>query len=372
MDLRTLGRVVFFAALIAALGLVPRFDLPMLGGVPITAQSLGVTLAGVFLGPRNGALAALLFLIGVGFGFPILAGGRGGFDVFTGPTAGYVLGFVPGAFVAGWAMERWGGRLGPFMGGTLAGFLGGYVVLNLIGIPVNLWLTGRGPGSGVDLAMGLLAGGVVKALVTGLAAFLFRESLATEVQEGGGGDMETRDLVRIALFAAIIAALGLLPKFDLPVAGGVPITAQSMGVMLAGVILGARQGALAVMLFLFVVALGAPLLAGGRGGLGVFFGPGGGFLIGFVPAAFATGVMMDKLGRTPLLIAAIFASVIGGILVMYAFGIPWLAWKANLTLLKAFYASTVFLPGDLLKAVAVGFIAELASRAAPQALARGR
>lgn len=62
--------------------------------------------------------------------------------------------------------------------------------------------------------------------------------------------MATRDLVRIALFAAIIGALGLLPKFDLPVAGGVPITAQSMGAMLAGVFLGPRKGALAVLLFL--------------------------------------------------------------------------------------------------------------------------
>ncbi|WP_442757522.1 biotin transporter BioY, partial [Pseudomonas sp. PM2] len=82
-----------------------------------------------------------------------------------------------------------------------------------------------------------------------------------------------RTLVQIALYAAIIAVLGLMPKFDIPLAGGVPITAQSMGIMLAGVMLGAWRGAAAVTLFLLVVALGAPLLAGGRGGLGVFFGP---------------------------------------------------------------------------------------------------
>ncbi|MEY3633571.1 MAG: hypothetical protein RI937_1769, partial [Pseudomonadota bacterium] len=77
----------------------------------------------------------------------------------------------------------------------------------------------------------------------------------------------TRDLVRIALFAALIAVLGLIPKFDLPFAAGVPITAQTMGVMLAGLFLGARNGFLAIVLFLFVVALGAPVLSGGRGGL---------------------------------------------------------------------------------------------------------
>jgi biotin transport system substrate-specific component len=181
--------------------------------------------------------------------------------------------------------------------------------------------------------------------------------------------METRDIVRIALFAAVMAVLGLLPKFDLPIAGGVPITAQSMGVMLAGVVLGARRGALAVLLFLFVVALGAPLLAGGRGGLGVFFGPGAGFLIGFVPAAFVTGLLMERLTNLPVLPAAIFASVVGGIAVTYAFGIPVLAWKAGMSLAQAAFGSVGFLPGDVLKAVAVGFIAEAASRAAPRTVA---
>ena len=52
-----------------------------------------------------------------------------------------------------------------------------------------------------------------------------------------------RSITLIALFAALIAALGLVPKFDL--ASGVPITAQSLGVMLAGSLLGARRGALA-------------------------------------------------------------------------------------------------------------------------------
>ena len=87
-----------------------------------------------------------------------------------------------------------------------------------------------------------------------------------------------RSLAHIALFAALIAVLGLVPKIDL--AAGVPITAQSLGIMLCGTVLGARRGALAVLLFLGLVALGLPLLAGGRGGLGVFASPTVGFLIG--------------------------------------------------------------------------------------------
>ena len=88
-----------------------------------------------------------------------------------------------------------------------------------------------------------------------------------------------RNVAQIALFAALIAALGLIPKITL--AFGVPITAQSMGVMLCGSVLGARRGSMAVLLFLLLVALGLPLLSGCRGGLGLFVSPSDGFLFGF-------------------------------------------------------------------------------------------
>ena len=101
-----------------------------------------------------------------------------------------------------------------------------------------------------------------------------------------------RNITLIALFAALVAALGLIPKLTLGF--GVPITAQSMGIMLCGTILGARRGALAVLLVLALVALGLPLLAGGRGGLGVFAGPTVGFLVGWPIAAFVTGLIVER------------------------------------------------------------------------------
>lgn len=177
--------------------------------------------------------------------------------------------------------------------------------------------------------------------------------------------METRSIARIALFAAIIAALGLLPRIDLPLAGGVPVTAQTLGVMLAGVVLGARQGALAVLLFVFVVALGAPFLAGGRGGLGVFFGPSAGFLVGFIPGAFVCGLVARRLSGLPVFVGSAVAAVIGGVIVIYAFGIPVLAWKAGMTLVQAAIASSTFLPGDMLKAIATGLVAAGLQKAMP-------
>ena len=74
--------------------------------------------------------------------------------------------------------------------------------------------------------------------------------------------MTDRSLVHVAFYAALIAVLGLLPPVAIPALGGVPITAQTLGVMLAGIMLGPVRGSLAVLLFLFLVALGAPFLSG--------------------------------------------------------------------------------------------------------------
>lgn len=174
-----------------------------------------------------------------------------------------------------------------------------------------------------------------------------------------------RSLVQIALYAAIIAALGLLPKFNIPLAGGVPITAQTLGLMLAGIMLGPVRGALSVLLFLFVVALGAPLLAGGRGGLGVFAGPTVGFLVGFPVAAFVTGWLMQQLRQNQLFIAALIASVCGGIIVLYLFGVPGMALMTSLTFGAAAKAILVFIPGDLIKALIAAVLARAISRAKP-------
>jgi biotin transport system substrate-specific component len=176
MVIRDIGLVILFAAIIALLGLVPRLDLPMLGGVPITAQSMGVTLAGVMLGARLGALAAALFLVAVAFGMPLLAGGRGGLDVFTGATAGFLIGFVPAAYVTGLLFDKLAGRMGTFLAALIAAFVGGYVVLNLIGVPVMSWITDRSMRDSMSVATGLLPGGAVKALGTAIVAYLLEPS----------------------------------------------------------------------------------------------------------------------------------------------------------------------------------------------------
>ncbi len=174
-----------------------------------------------------------------------------------------------------------------------------------------------------------------------------------------------RSLTHIALFAALIAVLGLVPRIDL--AAGVPITAQSLGIMLCGTVLGAKRGALAVLLFLGLTAIGLPLLSGGRGGLGVFAGPSVGYLIGFPVAAFVAGWVMERTTMVPLW-AAGAGAVIGGIGVLYAFGIPGMALILGKTLPEAAFLALAFLPGDILKAVLAGLITQAIARARPGAL----
>lgn len=178
-----------------------------------------------------------------------------------------------------------------------------------------------------------------------------------------------RHIAQIALFAALIAALGLVPKFDL--AAGVPITAQSLGVMLAGCLLGARRGALAVLLFLFLVALGLPLLAGGRGGLGVFMGPTVGFLLGFPVAAFVTGYFSAQWRGSAPVVTTVLAAILGGVLVLYIFGIVGFAMVTGQTLAQATSIMWVFVPGDVVKAGLAGIITESVLRLRPGLAAQG-
>ena len=175
--------------------------------------------------------------------------------------------------------------------------------------------------------------------------------------------MSTRDLVLTSLFAAIIVALGLVPPITLGFIA-VPITAQTLGVMLAGVVLGARRGAAAVLIVMVLVAVGLPVLSGGRGGLAVFAGPTAGFFIGWFFGALVTGYVSERLARAGQNAFAQFASfflaaVLGGIVTVYAFGIVYLATLGGTGFAKAFWGSLAFIPGDLIKAA----IAALAGRA---------
>jgi biotin transport system substrate-specific component len=177
-----------------------------------------------------------------------------------------------------------------------------------------------------------------------------------------------RDLAQIAVFAALIAALGLPGAIPLG-PEGVPITLQTLGVMLAGAILGARKGVLSVLLLLALVAAGLPLLSGGRGGLGVFVGPSAGYLIGWVAGVAVIGWATARLLPRYRLVPALLWTALGGIVVVYLFGVPIFAAITATPIGVALAASSVFLVGDAIKVVVTVLVASGVHRAWPGLIA---
>lgn len=147
--------------------------------------------------------------------------------------------------------------------------------------------------------------------------------------------MKLRMMMITALFAAIIAVLAQI-IIPLPF---VPITGQTLAIGLAATILGAKYGTLSVVIYVLMGAIGLPVYAQMAGGLGILFGPTGGFLFAFIPTAWIIGYLLEKYGFTVR--NAIIANVIGTILSLLI-GTAWLKVVANLTWTAAIFAG--FLP----------------------------
>lgn len=176
--------------------------------------------------------------------------------------------------------------------------------------------------------------------------------------------MTTKDTVYIALFAALTAALGLMPPLHFAGAALPPISAQSMGVMLAGAALGAKRGGLALLLFIALVAIGLPLLSGGRGGFGVLMGTSGGFLLSWPICAAVIGYLAERDHEGGALKLGVYIAL-GGIVLMYAAGIPWMAFIGKLGMTKSLSIMVAYIPGDLIKVVVAAILAENLRKAYP-------
>ncbi|AYJ88916.1 biotin transporter BioY [Bacillus safensis] len=160
--------------------------------------------------------------------------------------------------------------------------------------------------------------------------------------------MKIQDMMQIALMTAVIGMLGLIPPILLTFTP-VPITLQTAGLLLAGGLLKPKQALISLCLFLLVVAAGAPLLSGGRGGIGVFFGPSGGFLLAYPVAAFMISLWVNRLKKvTTLRLFVIYA--VCSIVILYMCGIPFQAMMMHIKVSQAAFLSLIYLPGDLIKA----------------------
>lgn len=160
----------------------------------------------------------------------------------------------------------------------------------------------------------------------------------------------TRAMAYAALFAALIAA-GAFVAIPL---GPVPFTLQVLVVLLAGLVLGPRGGALAVAAYL-ALGLVAPVYAGGTSGVGVLAGPTGGYLWGFILAAVATGFVGRHTG--PGLIGLTLAAL-AGLVPIYVLGTAWLAFQLHLDAGAAVAGGALpFVAADMVKAGAAALAA---------------
>lgn len=170
---------------------------------------------------------------------------------------------------------------------------------------------------------------------------------------------KTRDLTRVAMFTALMCVLAYL-FFYLPLSP-VAISAQTFGVMLAGLVLEPNPAALSQGLYLLLGALGLPVFAGGASGIGILIGPRGGYLWGFIVGAYVTATVIQKAKKTgkPITWPTLaFASFIGGVVIVYAIGVLQLAIVAELPFRTAFALGVLpFIPGDLTKVITASLIA---------------
>ncbi|GMO31478.1 MAG: biotin transporter BioY [Termitinemataceae bacterium] len=165
------------------------------------------------------------------------------------------------------------------------------------------------------------------------------------------GSAKAAGLTMTALFAALIAC-GAFISFPLPVSP-VPIVLQNMFAIISGAVLGPLCGAAAVGLFLIAGMLGAPVFAGGTGGFAHFFGPTGGFLLGYMLGAFTTGLIAGTplAGKKNGMLRMVLACI-AGFLIIYVPGVIRLHFIIGGTPAKAIAVGCLpFLPGDAVKVV---------------------
>ena len=157
------------------------------------------------------------------------------------------------------------------------------------------------------------------------------------------------------VYASLMAALIAMGAYVHIPLGPVPIVLQNLFVLLAALLLGSRWSMISVAIYLFAGAIGIPVFAGAKGGIVHFLGPTGGYLLGFLLAAFVTGSIAEHSGKR--LTAQILAVTLGS-LAIYAVGVPWLKFVTGLTWGKALLVGMVpFLIGDAFKASAAVLLA---------------
>jgi biotin transport system substrate-specific component len=165
-----------------------------------------------------------------------------------------------------------------------------------------------------------------------------------------------RDITQIGIFTALTAVGAFI---SIPI-GPVPITLQTFFVLLSGIILGSKKAMFSQITYLLLGLIGFPIFSGFSGGLQHIFKPSFGFIVGYVTAAYVVGKLTEEKTATRYL----WAAVLTGTFIIYAFGLPYMYYILNIMLNNNFSINRIFqlgmfafIPGDVLKAVIIIFTA---------------
>ncbi len=173
--------------------------------------------------------------------------------------------------------------------------------------------------------------------------------------------LSIQDLCYIGIFTAIIAVSA---QISIPMPYGVPITLQTFTIMLAGIVLGTRNGTISALTYILLGAIGAPVFAHFTGGFGIVFGATGGFILSFPLMALAAGIGESKNNRL-YLVFGLFA----GVIINYLFGMLYFTVIMSSNIKTAFIACILpFIPADIIK---IGLVTVL-GKSLKRALAKNK
>ena len=163
--------------------------------------------------------------------------------------------------------------------------------------------------------------------------------------------MKIKDMTLIAVMAALICVAGPL---TIPI-GPIPLSLASFAVYLAGSVLGKKKGTIAAALYLLIGIIGVPVFSGFSGGFQKLAGVTGGYLVGYLPCAFLSGVGGEQRDKTgwwfhPLMMTA-------GTVILYAVGtVVFMLHTGNSIGASLSMCVIPFLPGDALKIIAAALV----------------
>lgn len=156
-----------------------------------------------------------------------------------------------------------------------------------------------------------------------------------------------KSMIMISMFTAVLSVLSYI-SIPLPFSP-VSLTGQTLGIMLIGSVLAPYEAVTSLVVYLLLGAVGIPVFSGGHSGLGSLFGPTGGFLFAFVLGVFVIALLKGDGKKVSRLL---FANLIGGVIIVYLIGVPFLAFSLKMSIVKAATVGALpFIPGDIVKVV---------------------